>query len=952
MFYGAGSLNAPIVISDDEDEAAYVEFTLEQRISSPTENMDDEDFGDIPVVHPAETSYQMDLTQDSPSALPELTLEGPSTGEKRKRTTSVKSSHESAAQASVLPNRPPSPGAPPGESKNARKKRRKREKLGVGTSMVPQGVVGPAIPMTGPPPPAISTAGPPVPAQRAQPIPTNVPFLPPKPQLQLPPPPPRRSNSSPLSAVSMQSLLHNGLAPSLPPYPTMHQSIGIPRSQPIQIPKEFPSRALQSSPVTNLRPAEPRNPAVNPVPPPAAVASTSSLKKPIGMRPDTDPHGQHGVYELHQSLNYMPNPARCLVMELLPRKFRTEAFVHKWAARFCTSTHPPLLHIELDNRIGKALIEFPSAEVARVAWESARLYGEGKEHIRVYWYRLPGVGANAGVGELEEGEIEDGEIVANPSTSRKPKKERKKLKDPPKPSTQLLPLPKPPLLPVSSLPTPNTVTFANGKWRSTSLTGHIPSTSSNHLSEGVMPSISPPIVRQPGATVAHAPLPQGTNVHHNSHPQLPSISPQVASGLVEGALEGSVTATPRTRLSLGERLKSPPRAIPVSAFPLPSHQHPSPSPSEPPHLDKVVDLAAGDEQIDQPMDQSTDVPVYSMDDDTVSITSSSGRSSLPQADYVREELHKGGTGNTSTDLIRVDEPDPTPVATLAPPVEPCNRTVDAAKGSPYEENILGIHQEEREVTIRDAQVAAIAAAPSSSSDDIPGLSASSSGAPIKAGILDLAASASAKEQELRRLVLNSKKNRSSLNAQAVPVLPPTSSEQVSMPSQDGQMLKRSAAENVVQKPVEVVSRLSVKVATVDLDSMATSFITEAIQNIAPVSKTSHPATPVFASTLPQPAPMSEKERLAAKHKLLEQKIAESKEFMARYANAPTKLQKTQVMQKMKERMHVLDEEMKSLDTLPAFKPPAVVQTRWPDPPSSSMIIDISDDEDDDLIDID
>lgn len=40
--HGVGSLNSPIVISDDEDEA-YVEFALEQRISSPNDGLDDDE---------------------------------------------------------------------------------------------------------------------------------------------------------------------------------------------------------------------------------------------------------------------------------------------------------------------------------------------------------------------------------------------------------------------------------------------------------------------------------------------------------------------------------------------------------------------------------------------------------------------------------------------------------------------------------------------------------------------------------------------------------------------------------------------------------------------------------------------------------------------------------------------------------------------------------------------
>lgn len=46
LFHGVGSLNSPIVISDDEDDAAFVEFALEQRLSSPRDNVDYDDLED------------------------------------------------------------------------------------------------------------------------------------------------------------------------------------------------------------------------------------------------------------------------------------------------------------------------------------------------------------------------------------------------------------------------------------------------------------------------------------------------------------------------------------------------------------------------------------------------------------------------------------------------------------------------------------------------------------------------------------------------------------------------------------------------------------------------------------------------------------------------------------------------------------------------------------------
>ena len=67
--HGVGSLNSPIVISDDEDEA-YVELELEQRLSSPRESMElefDDDFQDDYSWQDnitQEDSYRNDLVQD------------------------------------------------------------------------------------------------------------------------------------------------------------------------------------------------------------------------------------------------------------------------------------------------------------------------------------------------------------------------------------------------------------------------------------------------------------------------------------------------------------------------------------------------------------------------------------------------------------------------------------------------------------------------------------------------------------------------------------------------------------------------------------------------------------------------------------------------------------------------------------------------------------------------
>lgn len=184
-----------------------------------------------------------------------------------------------------------------------------------------------------------------------------------------------------------------------------------------------------------LPPPPPPPPPKPSSPPPALLERVSSPhrlpKKPpsssnsIGMKPDTEPHSKHGVFHFNSTnlsnrrsnASYMPNPACTIVMEQLPKTHRTIEFVKQWAKK-ATGVLP--LSIVVDPPSAKALVEFPSAKLARKAWESPRLgteYGGLKSHqlkgkprtdqIRVWWYRVDGVGAGAGVGEIEEGEIDD-----------------------------------------------------------------------------------------------------------------------------------------------------------------------------------------------------------------------------------------------------------------------------------------------------------------------------------------------------------------------------------------------------------------------------------------------------------------------------------------------------------------------------------------------------------------
>ena len=165
----------------------------------------------------------------------------------------------------------------------------------------------------------------------------------------------------------------------------------------------------------------------------------------IGMKPDQDPNSKHGIFQLASATkeagtdvkkkgpSYIPNPACTLVMEQLPKSHRQPDFINSWSKSACGALP---VHIFIDGPGGKALIEFATAELARKAWASPKLssthvhQAKGKPRedlIKVWWYRVDGVGAGSGVGEIEEGEIEGDAIEkeVDQSFKKETKKEKK-----------------------------------------------------------------------------------------------------------------------------------------------------------------------------------------------------------------------------------------------------------------------------------------------------------------------------------------------------------------------------------------------------------------------------------------------------------------------------------------------------------------------------------------------
>ncbi|KAG0697604.1 hypothetical protein DFH29DRAFT_945439 [Suillus ampliporus] len=169
-----------------------------------------------------------------------------------------------------------------------------------------------------------------------------------------------------------------------------------------------------------------RSDSSTPEPPSSRKPFAESMRRPrslhIGHAPEADPNSKTGTYV--KRLASQPNPSCTLVLDSIPMRFRNPSWVHKWAVN--AGEAEPVC-IDVDAKSGKALVEFVDSASARKAFQSKQLKGKGKHAIRVWWYRVTGVGSNAGVGEIEEGEVEDGSTKKGEPIAQLSKKQKKKL---------------------------------------------------------------------------------------------------------------------------------------------------------------------------------------------------------------------------------------------------------------------------------------------------------------------------------------------------------------------------------------------------------------------------------------------------------------------------------------------------------------------------------------------
>ncbi|KAK7044372.1 hypothetical protein R3P38DRAFT_2878419 [Favolaschia claudopus] len=879
-----------------------------------------------------------------------------------------------------------------------------------------------------------------------------------------------------------------GFRPSFPqPLPHSHAGAGpsrdgpsswassmaaSPYNQNLDFWDQFPPAALTPPPAREPSPPPPPPPApppplpapqsvtptpVLPAPPPPAPAPDKPApalpKKPvsliIGMNPDQDPNSKHGTFNRSthtitslassngtSSNGYIPNPARTIVMEQLPKTHRSREFIRGWSKSACGALP---VYFAVDPPSAKALIEFPTAELARKAWGSPKLGGgvtgppvKGKPRadlIRVWWYRVDGVGAGSGVGEIEEGEIEGDDAAeaeeaapSVPAVKKETKKERKarmaKEREAKAVRLELAALSPPPVLGASSSNKYNRQASAS-----------VPSTVDEEMDDPppyaavaplpLIPQLLPPLTfpRDPPPHVPTAPRTFIPNATWNANAGgAPLPAPNGLLARVQAPLPGVYPppAMPRSRAaaalparpvpgSPAQRLPTRPRADSVHA-----HAHAYTDAAD---MDvDVSDVGGGmDMELDTPVSPTVSWPppnflTNSISNQPPTLTNMNKLTYTPPGMLPPPPIFGYSTRSSSLSSSALPTPTPTPpppssastsdsvssrtrsriiaAASSAPPLEP-----RAMKNLPKGPRSLVARQKDLQERIARGRAEIVNAGGgygvgdvemtplASSSISPPAVVVSTGGQEENvngAGVMSEKEkeSAATMEDNLRRLVLKSQRNKGKGKSTAVVV------------ESDDTTVRAEAALELERKPA--VTTTSSGQGEFSLDDLAVSFITETIQTLVPggggippssakplstaSSKNSNPGFPSLTNgNGSSQKPMSMKEELAAKQRRLEEHITESKILMAQLAGAKSKQEKEGILRVMRERSRMIEEETapvsatgavaststvtiqrsEEIQSMVVEGPPlarAPVKLRWPESRNDVCVLIISDEE--------
>lgn len=937
-FFGAGTRSSPIAFVDSEDEAHELyKNSNHSSSSSLSVTMENPPLPPAPP-QPPEPKVMTELESASilpyvPSIFYFLPLKGhqpqPQQWDgKRKRTRSFTSHDGPVVGPSVpqrsyttLENRLSQP-----ESKKARKRRRKAERqaledtriqnLNYGPSPFTSG--GPILPLRSwsndaqmfggyqplhyPDPVSLMQFG----LITGFPSPFNFTTLPEpndlnfydnlEPHLVSPPPPPShwvssmaKAASDPIeftkeehdelsqwSPLSTQKNLKPALPSSLPPPLSPHATITHNNN----------SRLILSTPAEHH--------ALPPKPPPSQTT--------IGMKPDQDPNSKHGIFQLTSATKeagtdvqkkgplYMPNPACTLVMEQLPKSHRQPDFINSWSKRACGALP---VHMFIDGTGGKALIEFATAELARKAWASPKLSctlphqvkGKPREDlIKVWWYRVDGVGAGSGVGEIEEGEIEGDAIekeVDQPfkkETKKEKKarlaKEREEKRAKRELELKLIKQRHASLrveLPTSSTSSSSAIpeNYYQG--------GLTPVSASYRISTSVSPPWSPIVARVPNQY-----LPVSSDSGNRSFEWgRPSTSGnrtgvEDRGWIVKGDQEDydckmevdepHPTVRPAVQ-TLPLHSSLPPR--PASTIVAP---HPRVAPPALPPPTKVLTSSG---------------PMY---EDPPHLSAAS--SPPPPPTIVASEV----SSSSSTPSPRTPSE---PRAMKNAPTEPS-----------YTKRALMARQKELEEKIANSKLALAETRAATGSFTKPAtpvsfLQAADDSIPVKPS-MDLGEK-QAMEDKLRKLVLQSQRAKVKADAADMPFASPSISASSSSLSSSSSSVPSPVVSSDQLPPPSQLTTVSLSAHNISLEDLAVSFITQTIETIKAKPTPTPIQTPPAISSHPSNKPATQtninsltKLELAAKQRQLEQHITESKKLMNKLAQAQTKEEKDTILKTMRE----------------------------------------------------
>jgi hypothetical protein len=679
---------------------------------------------------------------------------------------------------------------------------------------------------------------------------------------------------------------------ALPPLPRINtSSTAYPQSR---ISASHDAMPLPTIELTSTSPVH----ALPPKPPPEVTHAQI-----IGMKPDQDPNSKHGIFHIPVSTQdaggpskkkfYLPNPACTLVMEQLPKTHRTTEFINKWSKGAC-GAHP--VHLSIDGQGGKALIEFATRELAHKAWGSPKLgsaYAGLKSHqlkgkpredlIKVWWYRVDGVGAGSGVGEIEEGEIEGDaaakeldippkketkkERKARLAKEREQKRIKRELELRTQQETQVG------VLPAQGDPRPVMPTPFFNPHQAPTMNAGLPTT----VNHGIVPIGSPPFVSQLPSLPNRPPFYRAWN---------PSLQPTNGFGVYSDKASYGSSLLPNVNGCDTESIASsrggsisPTRAEYQAASNLGNED---------------MEIDDGDMEIASPLIDVSSVASGSSSSLPPSVHHQP-RSSLPapppsqSAIKANQKIWKPtpvlprnvsampaqsqslSSTNSSTASSTPSQAPSEPRAMKNPPTEPSY--------------VKRLQSRQRELESKLELERTLANKDSGETSVTP---MSRKASPVTEQVSS-PASKQAMEDSLRALVLQSQRARTKT---AVPNLP-TNKQLPAVPPTEPQSQQIVVPSPLSDSRHSPFPSFSVASHSFSLDDLAVSFITQTIQTLKPQTQD---------SALPPPPPRVDvKTELAAKQKRLEQQIAESKELMAQFAEARTKQERGTIMALLKEK---------------------------------------------------